>query len=247
MKVHLFLVNNNMAEIKQIHSRIDKAIFEYNMIEDGDRILIGVSGGKDSTLLVKYFSNRMKRKSVNFSYEALYIHSDFASPFPLDVKNLYSKWNVPLNTIDCDVLNRLKKNEKMSCWWCSCQRRTELLNYAIKNGFNKIALGHHMDDILETFIMNMMNKGNLSTMIPLFKYNKYPITVIRPLCYIPETMIIDYMNEKGYSKYTCTCSYQDNSGRKESRRLLALLTENNQQKKEIMFKSLQNVQSEYLP
>ncbi len=241
------MVNRTMSDTKQIPARIDKAIFEYKMIEDGDKILIGTSGGKDSTLLVNYFSNRMKRKNVNFSYEALYIHSDFAPDFPSEIRDLYKEWDVPFSTLKCDIISRLKKNEKMNCWWCSTQRRTELLNYAIQNGFNKIALGHHMDDILETFIMNMLNKGNLSTMIPCFKYEKYPVSVIRPLCYIPENMIVDYMAEKGYSKYTCTCSYQDNSGRKEARHLISVLTGNSQKKREMMFKSLQNVKTDYLP
>ena len=135
----------------------------------------------------------------------------------------------------------------MSCYWCSTQRRTELLNYAIKNGYNKIALGHHMDDILETFIMNMINKGEISTMIPKLQYENYPVTIIRPLCYISEDRLITHAKQMGYAGFTCTCNYQENSFRKLARKKLEDLTDGDLIKKEHIFNSLKNIQKNYLP
>ena len=120
------------------------------------------------------------------------------------------------------------------------------LNYAIKNGYNKIALGHHKDDILETFLMNMIEKGELSTMIPKLKYEKYPVSIIRPLCYVNEESIIEYARKEGYLGFTCTCSYQDNSTRKEARKKLDLLTDGDIKKKNHIFNSLKNVRRDYL-
>ena len=146
-----------------------------------------------------------------------------------------------------NVLERVKPGQKMSCWWCSTQRRTELLNYAIANGYNKIALGHHMDDILETLLMNMLNKGELASMPPRLKYDNFPVTVIRPLCYVSEERLIEEAKAGGYAGYTCTCDYQDNSGRKEARAKLEALTDGDEAKKERLFASMRNIQPLYLP
>ena len=224
-----------MKKKPKISSLIDKAIFDYNLIEDNDKILIGASGGKDSTLLIQYFANRSRRPSCNFQYKAVHIKSDFASDFPKEIHELFNSWNVPFETIDVNTLERVQEGQKMSCYWCSTQRRTELLKYAIDNGYNKISLGNHMDDILETLLMNMLNKGELAAMPPKLKYDNFPITIIRPLCYVSENRIIEYAEELGFKKYTCTCTFQDNSTRKEARRLLETLTEGDNTKKERLF------------
>lgn len=236
-----------MKREPKISSLIDKAVFDYNLIEKGDRILIGASGGKDSTLLIEYFANRVKRPDCNFEYKALNIQSDFASEFPPSLKTYFSDLHVPFESVNVNILERVKENQKMNCYWCSTQRRTELLNYAMANGFNKIALGHHMDDVLETLLMNMLNKGELSTMIPSLKYENYPVTVIRPLYYVSESRIVDYAKEKGFYGFTCTCNYQDNSQRKAARKKLEDLTDGDLIKKEKLLTSLKNINTNYLP
>lgn len=236
-----------MKKSPKLSSLIDKAVFDYNLIEKGDRILIGASGGKDSTALIKYFADRARRPDCGFEYKALFIKSDFAPDFPEGIGDLFGKWDVPFEQLDVNVLERVKPGQKMSCWWCSTQRRTELLNYAIANGYNKIALGHHMDDILETLLMNMLNKGELASMPPRLKYDNFPITVIRPLCYVSEARLIQEAKACGYAGYTCTCDYQDNSGRKEARAKLEALTDGDEAKKERLFASMKNIQPLYLP
>ena len=236
-----------MKKQPKLSSLIDKACFDYNLIEKGDRILIGASGGKDSTALIEYFANRAKRPDCGFEYKALFIKSDFAPEFPEGIMAKFREWNVPFEKINVNVLERVKPGQKMSCWWCSTQRRSELLSYALDNGYNKIALGHHMDDILETLLMNMLNKGELAAMPPRLKYDKFPVSVVRPLCYVSEERLIEHAKEEGYSAYTCTCNYQDNSDRKEARRKLEELTEGSQTKKERLFASLRNIQPLYLP
>ena len=236
-----------MKQQFNLDSRIDKAIFDYNLIEKNDKILIGASGGKDSTALIEYFSKRVKRPDCNFSYKALAIQNDFSPEFPKKIKELFLQWNVPFDVINVDVTGRIKQGQKMSCYWCSTQRRTELINYAIKNGFNKIALGHHMDDMLETLIMNMCEKGELSTMPPKLSYEKYPLTIIRPLCYITEDRIKKHAEEAGFAGFTCTCTYQENSARKSARKKIEMITQGMENQKERMFFSLKNIQKEYLP
>ena len=236
-----------MKKSPRLSSLIDKAVFDYNLIEKGDRILIGASGGKDSTALIKYFSYRVRRPDCNFEYKAFFIKSDFAPEFPEGIMAKFREWDVPFEQLNVNVLERVKAGQKMSCWWCSTQRRTELLNYAIANGYNKIALGHHMDDILETLIMNMLNKGELASMPPRLKYDNFPVTVIRPLAYVSEARLIEEAKAGGYWGYTCTCDYQDNSGRKEARAKLESLTDGDEAKKERLFASMRNIQPLYLP
>jgi len=226
---------------------IDKAVFDYSMIKKGDRLLVGASGGKDSTALIEYLANRRQRKEENFTFTALHIQSEITPPLPDAITSLFEKWNVPIVSIYVNVLGRLKPGKKMNCFWCATQRRTELLDYAIKNGYTKLVLGHHLDDILETLFMNMLGKATLCTMPPVLKYKKYPLEVIRPLYYSTVQLIADHCSSRGYLTQTCTCTYQDNSTRKEARLKLEALTDGDEIKKRHIMQSLRNIQSEYLP
>lgn len=226
---------------------IDKAVYDYNMIENGDRLLVGASGGKDSTALIHYLAFRHRRPGADFSFTALHVQSEITPPLSPELTALYAGWGVTPLALDVNVLGRLKPGRKMNCYWCSTQRRTELLDHAIKNGYNKLVLGHHLDDMLETLLMNMINKGELSTMAPRMTYRDYPLTVIRPLCYADEESIIAHGKEQGYMSGTCTCGYQDKSARKEARRKLEQLTDSDVQKKKRLLAALKNIYPEYLP
>lgn len=226
---------------------IDKAVYDYSLIEEGDKILVGASGGKDSTALIEYLAYRKKQNRENFYFKAVYVESGLGEVFNSHLKELFLTWDVELTIINADVISRLKPNQKMNCWWCSTQRRTELNNYAINNGFNKIALGHHLDDILETLLMNALQKGELSTMPPRLKYQKYPVTIIRPLVLADENTIIEHAKNVGYKSMTCTCDYQANSARKDARHRLKELTNDNYSQKRRLFDALKNIKTEYLP
>lgn len=230
---------------------IDYGVNEFSLIEDGDRILIGASGGKDSTALIEYFSMRLKRLQVHggprFEVLAMHIATEIGSPLDPALADIIEGWGIPLQSINISVFERLKKDKKMNCWWCSTQRRTELNEFAIREGYNKIALGHHLDDILETLLMNALTKAELSTMPPRLKYEKYPVTVIRPLCYADIPMILRHASEAGYISSTCTCDYQENSDRKKARSKLDALTNGSYTEKRKLFDALRNIQRDYLP
>ncbi len=231
----------------KLFSLIDKAVFEYNLIEEGDSILIGVSGGKDSTSLVHYFSHRLLQNREQFTFTALHISTDISPPLSQELVSLFQSWDVEIKTINISVLERLKEGKKMNCWWCSTQRRTELNNYAIEHGYNKIALGHHLDDMLETLFMNALSKGELSTMPPKLTYTKYPVTIIRPLILSDEKTIIAHTKEQNFSTLTCTCTYQQNSARKDARSKVRDLTDGSYDAKMKLVRALQNIKTEYLP
>ncbi len=230
-----------------IYSLIDRAVSEYSMILDGDRILLAISGGKDSTVMAEYFYARKKRRDANFELSAFHVATSISPPISKEIKEKLSEWQIPLIIKEIDILGRLKEGKSMNCWFCSSMRRLELSFMAQQLGFNKIALGHHLDDILETLLMNMLGKKSLFTMPPILKFQKFPITFIRPLCLCDTSMIVKHAKDRGYLCSTCTCTYQENSARKEARKRLSALTSDSYKLKRNIFESLKHVNTEYLP
>jgi tRNA 2-thiocytidine biosynthesis protein TtcA len=218
-----FLRRANAASITQ---RLTvKAVMERELIREGDRILIAASGGKDSTVLAWALSSIRPALKINYELAALHISTDFCACCKKSVlSQRLDEWGIPFTDLFVPVIGRLKEGEKMNCYWCSTQRRTELLQFAIENNFNKIALGHHLDDIIETFFMNLCAKGEISAMPVLLKYRKYPVSLIRPLAYLEERQIIECAAAQNILKAACTCPYGVNSKRRDIRQRIAAFT-----------------------
>jgi tRNA 2-thiocytidine biosynthesis protein TtcA len=211
--------------VSVVHKLTVKAVLERHLICDGDRILIAVSGGKDSTVLAWALSAIGPAIKVNYELAALHISTDFCACCKKSIlTQRLEEWGIPFTDLFVPVIGRLKEGEKMNCYCCSTQRRIELMKYAIDNGFNKIALGHHLDDIIETFFMNMCAKGELSAMPISVKYRKFPVTLIRPLAYLEERQIIECADAKNILKAACTCPYGINSKRRDIRQRISDFT-----------------------
>jgi len=202
-----------------------KIVMERALIVEGDRILIAVSGGKDSSVLAWALSAIRPALKIKYELAALHISTDFcACCKKASLCERLDEWGIPFTDLFVPVIGRLKEGKKMNCYWCSTQRRTELLKYAVENGFNKIALGHHLDDIIETFFMNLCSKGTLLAMPVLLKYRKYPVSLIRPLAMLEEKQIIACAAEQNILKNACTCPYGQNSKRRDIRGRIADFT-----------------------
>jgi tRNA 2-thiocytidine biosynthesis protein TtcA len=224
-----------------------KAVMERDLIQEGDRILIAVSGGKDSSVLAWALSAIRPALKISYELAALHISTDFCACCKKAVlSKRLGEWGVPFTDLFVPVIGRLKEGKKMNCYWCSTQRRTELLKYAVSNGFNKIALGHHLDDIIETFFMNLCAKGELAAMPVLLKYRKYPVSLIRPLAWLEERQIIDCAAEQNILKAACTCPYGINSKRRDMRRRIAGITDSNGEVKRRILKALGSGQRDFL-
>ncbi|MDR2739359.1 MAG: tRNA 2-thiocytidine biosynthesis TtcA family protein [Treponema sp.] len=224
-----------------------KAILERNLIAERDRVLIAVSGGKDSTVMAWVLSELRPALKRNYDLAAVHISSDFCACCKKPaLSQRLEEWGIPFNDLFVPVIGRLKEGEKMNCYWCSTQRRTELLKYAMENRFNKIALGHHLDDIIETFFMNMTAKGEFSTMPMLLAYRKYPVSLIRPLGYVEERQIIACAAEKDILKAACTCPYGLNSKRRDVRKRIGEFTGNSGSVKRRIFKALSSGERDLL-
>lgn len=218
------------------------------MLEDGETVLVAVSGGKDSLLLLHYLIEKRKKVPVDYRIKALHLNTDI-SPHThwTGFSDAVAALGVELDTVDISLRSRLAPGRRMNCYWCATQRRMELLKYAEAHGISKIALGHHMDDILETLLMNMMYKAEISTMLPVFRYDRLPFTIIRPLSLVHEKEIVNAVEELGYSGITSVCVCGESAKRKEIRKSLDYLCREGDYIRDSLFRAMENVRPRYLP
>ena len=213
----------------RLNERFVKAMATYHLIEDDDRILVGLSGGKDSLLLLELFAKRAKIDHPRFSVEALHVRME---NIHYETDTSYLQWfcdalNVRLHvkTTSFEIGPEAIKNsrdarrQKQPCFLCSWNRRKQIFNLAQELGCNKIALGHHQDDLIHTALMNITFQGRFDTMPALLKMRKMPLTIIRPLCMIEEQDIKAYAELQGYQKQQKLCPYETNSHRSGIRHL----------------------------
>ncbi len=233
---------------RDISRKIDRSLSAYDMLEAGDRVAVAMSGGKDSTTLAYHMAAKSRGYHIPFSVTALHVATEYSPPeLESELSRLCDEWGIELEVIRYTLGDRLRKGRSVSCYWCATQRRTELLAHAEQVGFTKIALGHHMDDLLETFFMNMLHKKELSTMLPTMRYDRYRQTIIRPLAWVREKEIIRFAETAGFSTYRCRCGLDELSKRKSVRKLIDMAEEiEGEHAAEHMFSALHKPKLRYL-
>jgi tRNA 2-thiocytidine biosynthesis protein TtcA len=221
---------SSSIEKKLLH-HTGKAIADYNMIQANDRVMVCLSGGKDSFTLLTLLDRLRRRAKINF--ELFSFTLDQAQPGWDDSKlrGWLDDRDIPHKILTRDTYSIVKEKipeGKTYCSLCSRLRRGIIYGYAEKHGFTKVALGHHRDDLIRTLLMSMLYNGEVRSMPPKLLSDNKKHMVIRPLCYAHESDIIEYSNEQDFPIIPCTlCGSQDNLVRKKVGNLINQLTQEN--------------------
>lgn len=225
-----------------------KAIREYGMIDDGDRVLVGLSGGKDSLALVDLLGRRMRIHRPRFEICVVHIVTTNI-PYSYDLDYLRAhvgQYGIPLLVRETSF-DPATDHRKSPCFLCSWNRRKILFETAKETGCRKIALGHHQDDILQTLLMNMTFQGAFGTMPPCLKMDKFDMTLIRPMCLVEEKELIRIGKWKNYRQPLKNCPYESSSSRPDMKEVLARLEQINPHARYNLWGSMSNIQEAYLP
>ena len=227
-----------------------QAIIDYNMIEDGDKVMVCVSGGKDSYAMLDILIKLRERAPINFDLVA--VNLDQKQPgFPEEIlPNYLKKLGIPFHIEEQDtygIVKRVIPEGKTTCGLCSRLRRGILYRVAGELGATKIALGHHRDDILETLLMNMFHGGKIKGMPPKLKSDDGKHIVIRPLSYVPEKYLERYSEQMEFPIIPCNlCGSQENLQRNAMKALLRDWEKKFPGRVESLFSSLQNIVPSHL-
>lgn len=230
---------------KRLRRQVGAAITDFNMIEDGDRIMVCLSGGKDSYTLLDILLGLQKSAPVNF--ELFVVNLDQKQPgFPEQVLPAYlQQLGVPYHIIERDtysVVKRVIPEGKTTCGLCSRLRRGTLYGYAEEHGFTKIALGHHRDDIIETLFLNLFYGGKLKAMPPKLRSDDGRNMLIRPLAYCKEKDIRRYADERQFPIIPCNlCGSQANLQRQAIKDMLNVWDRQFPGRIENIFAAIQNI------
>jgi len=232
---------------KEIRSLVGKAIHRYGLIQDGDRILVGVSGGKDSLALLHLLKERLKRVPIHYDLFAVHIDLGFDSRRAQILEDHFGKEGLSYHIEFTDIGKRANSSENREnpCFLCAWERRKKLFQLANRFKCNKVALGHHKDDIIETLLLNIFYSGEISTMLPFQSLFKGKITIIRPLSLVEEKKIERFAlaNHLPYGPSGCPSSGK--TKRKEVKEIVESLSKRNRKVKGNIFRSLSNVKLDY--
>ena len=240
---------------KSIWCKFTKAINEYELVKPGDKIAVCISGGKDSMLMAKLFQELKIHNKFDFEVKFLVMDPGYSPANRKVIEENARKLNIPITIFESDIFDSVYNIEKSPCYLCARMRRGHLYHFAQELGCNKIALGHHYDDVIETILMGMLYGAQIQTMMPkLHSTNFVGMELIRPLYLVREDDIKAWRDYNGLHFIQCACKFTDTcttcnneenrSKRVEIKELIKKLKEVNQYVEGNIFKSVENVNLE---
>ena len=237
---------------KKIWSKFTKAVREYELVKEGDRIAVCISGGKDSMLMAKLFQELKRHNKFNFEVKFLVMDPGYSPENRKVIEENARKMKIPIQIFESNIFESVFEIEKSPCYICARMRRGYLYNFAQQMGCNKIALGHHYDDVIETILMGMLYSAQVQTMMPkLHSTNFEGMELIRPMYLIREDDIKAWRDYNDLYFIQCACKFTDTcttcnneenqSKRMEIKKLIAELKKTNPFVEGNIFKSVENV------
>ena len=231
---------------KGIWSKFLKALNDYEMIQPGDRIAVAISGGKDSMLMAKLFQELQKFSKIPFEVEYIAMDPGYHPSIKELMMDNFNYLNIPIKVFETDIFKIADKiAQDYPCYMCAKLRRGALYNKTKELGCNKLALGHHFNDVIETTMLNMLYTGTFKTMLPRLKSTNFEgLELIRPLYYVEEVFIERFTQTNGIWPLNCACmvaAKKTGSKRKEMKELIANLKKNFNNVDKSIFKAAENV------
>ena len=211
-------------------AKLWRAMIEFKMLKPGDKILIGLSGGKDSMFLTAALAEIKKYSPITFELACYTVDGMFSPDFPAtELETFCSNYGLKHYHEQINVLSLWKSKNKTNtpCFTCAYFRRAATNRKAQELGFNKIALAHHHDDAVETFLLNIFNSGQLKTFLPVTQLSRSGLTVLRPLIYYREKEVIDYGKQIGLNPIKNPCPFDGKTQREEMKEFIADLSAKN--------------------
>jgi tRNA 2-thiocytidine biosynthesis protein TtcA len=230
---------------KGLWTPVGKAMHKYNMVEQGDRIAVGVSGGKDSLTVLNALVRIKKIANIDFEIIPIHIHPEVDKATYQKTIDYCKKLGLELQVIETELGDMLFGEKKMKnpCFLCGRIRRGILYRVMKEQNINKLALGHHKDDIIETFLMNIFYQGNRNVMKPAYISEEYGVKVIRPLAFVEEKEIIRYVNRLELPILASECPYEtsENSRRLRVKNLIKELSAENKDIRSVLLNSISDL------
>ncbi len=233
---------------KEIKRLTGKAIHTRDMIRDGDHVMVAVSGGKDSLALLWLLKERIKRVPIDYRITAVHVDPGFGANSADQMTSFFLAHGFEFRVIESDIGPKAHgpQNRENPCFLCSRLRRKLLFQTAEEIGCNRIAFGHHKDDLIETFFLNVFYGASISTMVPVQGLFGGKLTVIRPFYLVDEDLIRRYAQLMDWPEISLDCPTAGSSKREEIKNMLKLFYRSNRKIKGNIFHALQNVNAEYL-
>lgn len=231
---------------KPIWSNFIKAVKEYNLVEEGDKVAVAVSGGKDSLLMAKLFQELQKHKKINFQVEFIAMDPGYHKSIKKLLLDNCQHLNIPLHLFESNIFKVIDNiAQDYPCYMCAKMRRGALYAKAQELGCNKLSLGHHFNDVIETTMLNLLYAGNFKTMLPKLKSANFKgLELIRPLYYVREHYIEQYTQNNGIWPLNCACmvaAKKTGNKRYEIKALIKQLKENFADVDKSIFRAADNV------
>lgn len=239
---------NELSFLEKIRKKVGKGINTYGLIAANDHVLVALSGGKDSFVLLETLALRRKHLPITYTLSAAHIHLEGVG-YEVDAAALASfcaGLDVPFHFIAAPLVIG-DAPEKSPCFLCSWNRRKALFGLAARLGCNKLAMGHHMDDMVETLLMNMIYQGSIGTMPPRVSMFDGEIDIIRPLTLVSNRELSYYARIRAFPLQTKECPHGATNKRDLVRRLLAECEKDSRKAKSNIFHAMSNIHEEYLP